>query len=48
MNIKAIIINFWCYFNARDKNILKNDLDAKYWLQNILLKNHLKSLNKSN
>ena len=48
MNIKAIIINFWCYFNARDKNILKNDLDAKYWLQNILLKNHLKSLNKNN
>ena len=26
----------------------KNDLDAKYWIQNILLKNHLKSLNKSN
>ena len=26
MNIKAIIINFWCYFNARDKNILKNIL----------------------
>ena len=48
MNIKAIIMNIWCYFNARDKNILKNDLDAKYWLQEILLKNNLKSLNKSN
>ena len=48
MNIKAIIMNIWSYFNARDKNILKNDLDAKYWLQEILLKNNLKSLNKSN
>ena len=48
MNIKAIIMNIWCYFNARDKNILKNDLDAKYWLQEILLKNNLKSLNKNN
>ena len=28
--------------------IKKNDLDAKFWIQNILLKNHLKSINKSN
>ena len=48
MQIKAIITNILRYFNARDKNILKNDLDAKYWLQEILLKNNLKSLNKSN
>ncbi len=48
MQIKGIIINIWAYLNPRYKTIQKNDLDAKYWIQNILLKNHLKSLNKSN
>tara|TARA_Y100001970_G_C13474624_1_gene481384 strand:- start:89 stop:235 length:147 start_codon:yes stop_codon:yes gene_type:complete len=48
MQIKGIIINILRYFNADRKTIHKNDLDAKYWLQNILLKNHLKSLNKNN
>jgi len=48
MQIKGILINIWCFLNARHKTILKNDLDAKYWVQNILLKNQLKSLNKSN
>jgi len=48
MQIKGILINIWCFLNAHHKTILKNDLDAKYWVQNILLKNQLKSLNKSN
>ena len=48
MQIKAIITNILRYFNADHKTIYRNDLDAKYWLQNILLKNHLKSLNKNN
>jgi len=48
MKIKAIINKIWCYLNTRHKTIVKNDLDAKYWIQNILLKSHIKSLNKSN
>jgi len=48
MQIKDILIKIWCYLSVRRKIILKNDLDAKYWVQNILLKNQLKSLNKSN
>ena len=48
MQIKGIIINIWRYLNNHNKNIGKDDLDAKYWIQNILLKKQLKSLNKSN
>ena len=48
MQIKDIIYKIWCYFNNQHKNIRKDNLDAKYWIQNILLKNHIKSSNKSN
>ncbi len=48
MQIIYILNNMLCYLMTKRKNSSKNDLDARYWVQNILLKNHLKSLNKSN
>jgi len=48
MQIIDIVNNIWRYVTGHQKSALKNDLDAKYWIQNILLKNHLKSLNKNN
>jgi len=48
MKIKDIINNIWCYLITHRKIGLKNDLDAKFWIQDILLKNHLKSVNKNN
>ena len=48
MKIRYIINNMWRYLTSSHKLRSINDLDAKYWVQNILLKNHLKSLNKSN
>ena len=48
MQIIYILNNIWCLLKTKHKNSPKNDLDARYWIQNILLKNHLKSLNKSN
>ncbi len=48
MQIIYILNKMWCYFISHHQNRSENDLDAKYWIQNILLKNHLKSLNKSN
>ena len=44
MKIRYILKNIWCYILPHHKNRSKDDLDAKYWIQNILLKNHLKSL----
>ena len=44
MQIIYILNNIWCYFASKQMFRSKNDLDAKYWIQNILLKNHLKSL----
>ncbi len=48
MQIIYILNNLWCYLIAQRKIRSKNELDAKYWIQNILLKNQLKSLNKNN
>ena len=48
MQIIYILNKMWCYFISHRQNRSENDLDAKYWIQNILLKNHIKSLNKSN
>ncbi len=48
MKIRYILNNIWCYLISHHKNRSKNDLDAKYWVQNILLKNYLKSYNKNN
>ncbi len=48
MQFRYILNNIWCYLMSSHEKRSKNDLDAKYWIQNILLKNHLKSLNKSN
>ena len=48
MQIKDIINNIWCNLITHRKISVKNDLDAKDWIQIILLKNHIKSLNKSN
>ncbi len=44
MQIRYILNNLWCYLTSYQKTRLKKDLDAKYWIQNILLKNQLKSL----
>ena len=38
MQIRYILNNIWCYLTSNHKNRSKNDLDAKYWIQNILLK----------
>ena len=38
----------WCYLTLYPKNRSKYDLDAKYWIQNILLKKYLKSIDKNN
>ncbi len=48
MQIRYILNNLWCYLITHLTYKSKNDLDAKYWIQNILLKNHLKSINKNN
>ena len=48
MQIRYILNNIWCYFLSHLKKRSKTDLDARYWIQNILLKNYIKSLNKSN
>ncbi len=48
MQIIYILKSIWCYLTPNSVNRTKNDLDAKYWMQNILLKNHLKSINKNN
>ncbi len=48
MQIIYIFNNIWRYLVAKPKYRSKSDLDGKYWIQNILLKNQLKSLNKSN
>ncbi len=48
MQIRYILNNLWCYLIPQRKIRSKNELDAKYWIQNILLKNQLKSLNKNN
>jgi hypothetical protein len=44
MQIRYILNNIWCYFVPQQRFRSENDLDAKYWIQNILLKNRLKSL----
>ncbi len=48
MQIKYILKNIWCLLITNHEMRSKNDLDARYWVQNILLKNHPKFLNKSN
>ena len=48
MQIRYIFINIWCYLIDKPKSRSISNLDGKCWIQNILLKNHLKSLNKSN
>ena len=48
MQIRYIFINLWCYLLDKPKFSSRSNLDGKYWIQNIILKNHLKSLNKSN
>ena len=48
MQIRYILNKIWCYLISQDQKRSKNDLDAKNWIQNILLKNYLKSSNKSN
>ncbi len=48
MQIRYILNNIWCYFLSHRKKRSENDLDAKFWIQNILLKNYLKSSNKNN
>ena len=48
MQIIYILNNIWGYLLTNHKISSKKDLDARYWIQNILLKNHLKSLNKNN
>ena len=48
MQIIYILNNIWCYLTLNHKNRSKYDLDAKLWVQNILLKNYLKSINKNN
>ena len=48
MQIIYNLNNIWCYLTSKSKNRSKYDLDAKYWIQNILLKNYLKSINKNN
>ncbi len=48
MQIIYILNNIWCYLTSHHEYRIKKDLDGKDWIQNILLKNHLKSSNKSN
>jgi len=48
MQIRNIMNNVLAYLVGSSKNRSKNDLDAKYWIQSILLKNQLKSRNKTN
>ena len=48
MKIRYIFNYIYCYLISGYKKRSSNDLDAKYWIQNILLKSHLKSLNKNN
>ena len=48
MQIIYILNNMWCYLTSNHKNRSKYDLDAKYWIQSILLKNYLKSIDKNN
>jgi len=43
MKTKDIINNIWRYLITHDRIGSKNDLDAKFWIQNILLKKYLKS-----
>ena len=47
MQIRYILKNMRYYLTFIYGYRSKNDLDGKYWIQGILLKNHLKSLNKS-
>ena len=48
MQIIYNLNKIWRYLTLYPKNRSKYDLDAKYWIQNILLKNYLKSINKNN
>ncbi len=48
MQIRYILNNIWCYFMAHHKFRSKDEMDTKYWIQRILLKKYLKSINKSN
>ncbi len=48
MKITCILNNIKRHFTHIGKNRSEYNLDAKYWIQKILLKNQLKSLNKSN
>jgi hypothetical protein len=48
MQIGYILMEIWLNLIVRRKKRSKIDLDGKYWIQNILIKNHLKSLNKIN
>lgn len=48
MQIGYILMEIWLNLIGRRKKRSKIDLDGKYWIQSILIKNHLKSLNKIN
>ena len=48
MKIGSIIKNFWWILFNFDKTNSQIDQDGKYWIQHILLKKYLKSLNKIN
>ena len=48
MQIRKIMNNVLAYLVGSSKNRPKYNLDAKYWIQSILLKNQLKSTNKTN
>ncbi len=44
MRIIYILNKIWRYLLNKRKTNTKNDLDARYWVQDILLKNYLKSI----
>ena len=48
MQIRNIMNILLAYLVGSSMNRSKYDLDAKYWIQGILLKNQLKSTNKTN
>mgnify|MGYP001297649873 CR=1 FL=1 len=48
MRIKLFLHNIWIFFLFKHKRELKDDFDAKYWIQFTLLKNYFKSLNNNN
>ena len=47
MQIRYFLNNLWCCFLSHHNKRIRYNLDGKQWIQNILLKNQLKSLNKS-